>query len=285
MSENRKIVLATRSSKLAMAQANIVKTMLEKCGVSVSILEVSTKGDMDRESPLSAIGGDGLFVREIEKKLINGDADIAVHSGKDLPYEIADSLIIAATPKAGSCADCLLTNKGANLPECPTIGTSSIRRVDQCRRHLPDAEFVSIRGNVDTRLKKLRDGMYDGIILAKAGLDRLNIDLDSFDVRVFSPSEFMPAACQGIIAVECRKSDEETIKLLEAVNDSETMKRFFAERYMLRCLNAGCSSAVGVHAELDGSEIEIEALFEGRRIRRRVNFSQLETLKDSMRNA
>lgn len=278
MNKEKEIVLATRSSKLAMAQANIVKNMLEENGVKVTILTVSTKGDEDRKSPLSAIGGDGLFVKEIEKALIDGRADIAVHSGKDLPYALADSLGIFATPKAGSCTDCLITNKIVDASDIFVIGTGSARRIDQCRRIFPDAEFKSIRGNVDTRMEKLRSGMYDGIILAKAGLDRLNADLSDFQVREFDVSEFMPAACQGIIAVECRSSDEETIELLSSINHTETMKRFYAERYMQFCLQADCSEAVGVHSHFDGEQFEIEVLYNGKRAKRKSKYTNFKCL-------
>lgn len=265
MKNVNKCIIATRTSKLAMAQTKIVKTLLENLGVQVEIKKVSTKGDKDRTSPLSAIGGNGLFVAEIEKVLLSHDADIAVHSGKDLPYRLADGLVVAATPKAASCNDCLLTVSGRALPENPIIGTGSARRANQCKNLLPNARFSQIRGNIDTRIKKLCEGAYDGIILAKAGLERLNIDLSVLTVKEFNADEFIPAACQGIIAVECRADDEAVQYLLAKINHKETMKRFEAERYMLSCLQADCSAAVGVHAMLDGDEIFIEALFKDKK--------------------
>ena len=253
-------ILATRGSALAVAQAHIVEKLLEKKGIRVEIRTVSTGGDRDRTRPLSEIGGKGLFVKEVERELLEGRADIAVHSGKDLPYELAEGTVIAGVPAAESSSDCLLTRKGEELPERPRIGTGSPRRIVQCRKFLPDAEYVSIRGNVDTRLRKLREGEYDGILLAKAGLNRLHCDVSDLEMREFRPEEFLPAACQGILAVQCREEDTEVREILKGISDPATAQRLEAERYMLRLTGADCSQSVGAHASLEGDRLTMRVL-------------------------
>ncbi len=261
----KEIVIATRGSRLALAQTELVRQSLEKIGVSCKIVTVKTKGDKDRTSALSIIGGNGLFVREVETALLDGKADLAVHSAKDLPVALADGLTVPCVMKAADSRDCLVTVKGKPLGENPVIGTGSARRKAQARQLFPSASFKEIRGNVDTRLKKLLDGDYDGIILAKAGLDRLKSDLSSFDVRVFFLGEMLPAACQGIIAVECRNDDEKVLSLLAKINDKESFLRFKAERTMLSLLDADCKEAVGVYSEIHGGTITVTALYEDKR--------------------
>ena len=170
----RKLILATRGSRLALIQAELVRSALLAEGAGTEIRIVSTKGDRDRISSIAEIGGRGLFVTELERILLEGDADIAVHSGKDLPYRLQKGLVIAGVPEAAAPNDCLITNRETKTIR--RIGTGSPRRVLECRKFYPDAEYGSIRGNVDTRLEKLRRGEYDGILLAKAGLDRLSAD-------------------------------------------------------------------------------------------------------------
>ncbi|MGN1194918.1 MAG: hydroxymethylbilane synthase [Acutalibacteraceae bacterium] len=264
----KEIVIATRGSRLALAQTEIVRRQMESLGVSCSVLTVKTKGDKDRKSALSSIGGNGLFVREVEAVLLDEKADIAVHSAKDLPYELSGGLLVPCVMKAADSRDCLVTVKGKKLSENPVIGTGSARRKAQASQLFPSASFKEIRGNVDTRLGKLLSGEYDGLILAKAGLDRLETDLSAFDVRVFSPEEMLPAACQGIIAVECRSDDADLLNLLSQINDEESFLRFSAERYMLSLLNADCSQAVGVHSEIDEDTITVSALYQEKRAKK-----------------
>ncbi len=268
----RELVLATRGSKLALVQANIIKNALEEKCVKVNLVEVSTKGDIDRTSPINQIGGRGLFVTEIEKYLIDGRADIAVHSGKDLPYQLLDGLTIAGVPKAADSRDCLITRKGERLKENSIIGTGSPRRMIECKKFYPNVNYESIRGNVDTRLNKLRDGLYDGIILAKAGLDRLNVDLSDFNVRVFEPDEFLPSACQGIMAVECRESDKDIVELLHSISDEKSSKRFEVERYMMGLMQADCSVALGAYSQIDDNMLKMTALYNGKRASRTGSF-------------
>ena len=258
--DRRTCVLATRGSALALAQANEVKGLLKEKGLAVEIHTVSTGGDRDRTRPLAEIGGKGLFVKEVERELLEGRADIAVHSGKDLPYELAEGTVIAGIPAAESSSDCLLTRKGETLPERPVIGTGSPRRIVQCRKFLPEAEYVSIRGNVDTRLRKLREGEYDGILLARAGMNRLKCDLSDLTVREFAPKEFIPAACQGILAIQCLREDTDLCRILNEISDPESAQRLQAERYMLQLTGADCSQSVGVHASLQNGKISMRIL-------------------------
>ena len=267
----RKIVLATRGSKLALAQAEQVKALIEAKGFECELLIVKTKGDKDQNRPIHEIGGDGLFVREIEKALLDKSADIAVHSAKDLPYELAEGLLIAGVPKAASPADCLVSLKGdgtctAENRAKKIIGTGSPRRICEFSEIDDEAEFKSIRGNIDTRLGKLDSGEYDSIILARAALDRLNIDLSPYDVYEFSSEEMIPAACQGIIAIECRSEDKEIVRLLGEVSDLETKRRFDLERSVFCKLKADCKSALGVHAKIEGDGVTLMTLKDERKV-------------------
>ena len=269
------MILATRGSALAMAQAAIVKKKLEDAGEQVTILPVKTKGDRDRQRPLTEIGGDGLFIRELERVLLSGEADLAVHSAKDLPYQLAEGLRIAGVPDAADPRDCLLTrgcaaDSGTDhgpVPVC--IGTGSPRRIVQYRSLDPGAEFAEIRGNINTRIGKLQEGAYGGIILAKAGLERLMPDLTGLSVRVFSPEEMIPAPCQGILAAECRNGDRRTAELLERITDPEALRRFEAERYLFGRMKADCSVPLGVYAEFQGETVTIRALFGARRFEKK----------------
>ena len=256
----RKIVLATRGSKLALAQAEQVKVLIEAKGFECELLIVKTKGDKDQNRPIQEIGGDGLFV-------LDNSADIAVHSAKDLPYELAEGLLIAGVPKAASPADCLIRLKTAASNDEPVvIGTGSPRRICEYSEIDDAAEFKSIRGNIDTRLGKLDSGEYDSIILARAALDRLNIDLSPYDVYEFSSEEMIPAACQGIIAIECRSEDKEIVRLLGEVSDFDTKRRFDLERSVFCKLKADCKSALGVHAKIEGDSVTLMALKDERKV-------------------
>ena len=245
--------------------------MIEAKGFECELLIVKTKGDKDQNRPIHEIGGDGLFVREIEKALLDKSADIAVHSAKDLPYELAEDLVIAGVPKAASPADCLISLKGdgtctAENSAKKVIGTGSPRRICEFSEIDDAAEFKSIRGNIDTRLGKLDSGEYDSIILARAALDRLSIDLSPYDVHEFTSEEMIPAACQGIIAIECRSDDEELVRLLEEVSDLETKRRFDLERSVFCKLKADCKSALGVHAKIEGDSVTLMALKDERKV-------------------
>lgn len=246
----KKIILATRGSVLALAQASQVKKLLEKSDdVEVGILKVTTKGDVNRTSPLSVIGGNGLFVRGIEEALLDGRADIAVHCGKDLPYELHEDLCIGGVPKAASAGDLLIAHHGALSKAHPVIGTGSPRRAAELKRRFGNAVFAEIRGNIGTRVEKLKRGDYDAIVLAAAGPERCGLDLTGLEVTALTAQECIPAACQGILAVECRKEDREVRSILSKITDAESSARFQIERYLFCRMKADCTMPVGVYTE------------------------------------
>lgn len=273
------IRLATRGSKLAMIQAGLVERALNELDVDVETIPVSTRGDRDQTTKLTRLGGRGLFVKEVEQYLLDGKADIAVHSGKDLPYELAEGLVIGGVPEAADCRDVLVCRKGCDAPS--VIGTGSPRREVECRALYPDARFESIRGNVDTRLNKLREGQFDAVLLAKAGLDRLDADLSGFDVRVFDAEEFLPAPCQGILAVECRADDTEVRELLARISDPVSRKRFDAERALFSRMQADCSVPLGVHCAVQPDDsLRLSALYQNKKTTR--NGMDLDKLCDEI---
>ena len=276
----RELCIAGRGSRLAMAQNELVKKLLEKQGYRVRILTVSTQGDRDRKSSVTALGGNGPFVRDVEKALLLGEADIAVHCVKDLPYEMAPGLCIAGMPDAADPRDCLILRKGAGKPVLAaadtsevvvtgkklTIGTGSPRRTSQLRalgeQWGAEFAFKDIRGNITTRLEKLRRGEYDGIVLAKAGLDRIEADLRDFDVRVLEADEMIPAVGQGMLACECRESDTEMRTLLDRITPPENYLRYEIERGVFCRFRCDCRSAVGIHARVGGSGAELYVMYE-----------------------
>ena len=270
-----------------MAQNELVKKLLEQEGYKVNILTFSTKGDRDRKSSVTELGGNGPFVRDVEKALLSGEADIAVHCVKDLPYEMAPGLCIAGMPDAADPRDCLILRSGAGgktpeaqatgkTPEAPAtgktseslliIGTGSPRRISQLRA-LNDklglqVEFKDIRGNITTRLEKLRRGEYDGIVLAKAGLDRIEADLSGLEVRILEPEEMIPAVGQGMLACECRESDAEMRALLEQITPPENYLRYEIERGIFCRFRCDCRSAVGIHARISRNSADLLLMYE-----------------------
>lgn len=275
-------MIATRGSRLAIAQASLAQEALKRNGYETELVTVRTKGDIRKDEPLRMIGGDGLFVREIERTLLAGEADIAVHCGKDLPYELAEGLLIGGVLPSGDVRDCLVARRNITVK---TVATGSERRREAYRRLCPGIAFTDIRGNIDTRLEKLRSGEYDALLLAKAGLDRLGADLTEFDVKVFSPEEIIPAAGQGILALECRASDTKTLSLLKAVSDALTEERLRIEREVLRALDADCTEAVGVYAEHEEERIRISAMLRGQRASVLFPHTEIHRSGEVMRNA
>ena len=259
--------IATRGSLLAKAQAQMVKSALAAFGVESETVIVTTKGDLNRKDPLKEIGGNGLFVREIEKALLQNEADIAVHCGKDLPFEINQKLKIAGVLKAGDPRDCLVTIKDRTMPDDPVIGTGSPRRILEYRRFNPCVRFKDIRGNVNTRIEKLKAGEYDGIILAKAGLDRLEIRDEDLEINVFDTAFIIPAPCQGILAMQCREDDGKICDLIGKITDRDTMDRFTVERDIFCTMGADCSKAVGIYAKIDDGFLDINVMYEENRVR------------------
>lgn len=257
-----KIKIGTRKSKLALAQTNMVICQLQTVfpGLETEIVHITTSGDRITDRPLHEIGGKGLFIGEIERALLEGKADLAVHSAKDLPVQLADGTKIGAVLKRGNPRDVLVMRADALFGENEvfTVGTGSQRRRNALAQVYVNAVFSDIRGNIDTRLRKLEDGEYDAIVLAAAGLERLGLNVDSrFKVREMSENTEIPAPCQGIIAVQSR--DGEFSGILEKINHDDTYKCFETEREVLRLLNAGCTLPVGAYAHIDGDRIKLTA--------------------------
>lgn len=252
------IRLGTRGSQLALWQSNWVKCELEKTGISVELIKIKTEGDIKTGS-LAQIGGQGLFTKRLQIALLNDEIDLAVHSLKDLPTEDHPKLMIAAVPLRETVTDALVSNRFKNLGDLPSqaiIGTGSVRRAAQILHLRPDLEIRDIRGNVDTRLKKLDDGEFDAIILASAGLIRLG-----FEDRIshtFSPAELVPAVGQGALGLETRRLDADTISQIKILNDLPSFHRAMAERTMLRTLYAGCLSPVGALTNVEGDQLQLK---------------------------
>lgn len=255
--QRRTLTIGTRASKLALAQTEIVRSALLQLmpDLEVKLEHIATRGDIVQDQPLSEIGGNGLFVTHIEAVLRAGSIDLAVHSAKDLSSALSpDMALIAFLPRADA-RDVLISHSGAVLAELPVggrVGTSSPRRTCLLHAIRPDLNLLDIRGNVDTRLRKLREGQYDAIVLAAAGLERLGL-LDSV-AEWLDPRSFVPAVAQGALAVEARAGDTFVSELAGALNDPDTSIAVRAERAFLARLGAGCSLPVGAYATLiDGS--------------------------------
>ena len=266
------IRLGTRGSSLALAQANAVAARLRDLGGEVEIVPIRTEGDRRLDARLAAIGGKGLFVKEIEEALLDGAIDAAVHSLKDLPAAVPAGLTLAAFPEREDPRDVLVTRTGArfeDLPPAAVIGTSSPRRRAIVLSLRPDLVVEPMRGNVDTRLKKLEGGGWDGVILAAAGLHRLG--LAPAHARPLAPEVFVPAVGQGILSLEVRASDRVTRALVERLDHPPTHACALAERAYLGRLGASCNSPMAAHASFRGDRLGMTALVaseDGRRVLR-----------------
>lgn len=272
------IKIGTRGSKLALAQANIIADAVKNiCSdFEIEIVVIKTQGDKILDKPLAEIGDKGLFVSEIETALQKNEIDLAVHSAKDLPVTLGEGLEILCTPNRADARDVLIQRRDTDskggtkyLPGNPVIGTGSPRRELYMKRLCPNAQFKLIRGNVDTRLKKLAQGDYDAIILAKAGLDRLGLiesQSDKFHFTPFETKDFLPAACQGIIAVETRK-DYEFNEKIALINHSETFFRYKLEREVLKQLQTDCTEPCAAYSEfLNTQNTELTIMYGGREV-------------------
>ncbi len=257
------IRIATRKSPLALWQARFVKTELEKChpGLIVELLPVSTRGDQMLDSPLTRIGGKGLFVKELERALLEGQADIAVHSMKDVPMEFPPGLELGVVCERGDPGDAFVSNEYAgldDLPENAILGTSSLRRQCQIGARRPDLKINNLRGNVNTRLARLDAGEYDAIVLAVAGLRRLGMEgriADSIDTEIC-----LPAGGQGAVGIECRSNDASVVSLLTPLGHADTLSCVVAERALSRHLQGGCQVPIACHAQSAGGRLEMRAL-------------------------
>ena len=257
------IRIATRKSALALWQAEHVADALRGLPDvdSVELLPLSTRGDEILDKSLQKIGGKGLFIKELEVAMQNGDADIAVHSMKDVPADMPEGFCLAAVLKRANHADALVSNKGYQintLPQGALIGSSSLRRQAQLKLLRPDLRIKPLRGNVNTRLAKLENGDYDAIILAAAGLERLG--LQSNISQQFTPEEMLPAAAQGVIGIECLESKSALREVLSKLEHPSTALTTTAERAIARTLQASCQSPVATHAVISDNAMTITAL-------------------------
>ncbi len=255
--------IATRKSPLAMWQAEFVKARLEAehSGLSVELLPMSTKGDKILDTPLAKIGGKGLFLKELENAMLDGRADIAVHSMKDVPMEFPDGLGLYCICEREDPRDAFVSNDYPSLdalPQGAIVGTSSLRRQCQLLKLRPDLQIKDLRGNVNTRLAKLDAGEYHAIILASAGLLRLEMQQRIADY--LSPDTLLPAGGQGAVGIECRSDDERLHTLLAPLNDADTSIRVKAERALNHRLQGGCQVPIACFAELDGPQLRLRAL-------------------------
>ena len=257
--KKNKILIGTRASKLAMIYANRAKNEIGKVfSGEIEIVKITTDGDKNQKDRLSEIGGKGLFSKKIEEELINKNIDIAVHSLKDMPSEETAGLITNCFLKRNAPEEILITTENKKFSELNSnaiIGTSSYRREFQLKRIRDDLNYKTIRGNIDTRISKINNKDYDGIILAKAGIKSL--ELDHLISQEFSTQEIIPSAGQGIVSIQCREGDIEVINMLSEVNDKNSSISAHAERKVLKILEGDCYTAVGVFSKIKKDNFKI----------------------------
>lgn len=253
--------IGTRGSALALWQANHVKKLLESAGTAhAEIVTITTSGDREQEAPIGAIGAKGVFIKELEEALLDKRVDLAVHSMKDVPTEIPEGLAISAILKRDEVRDCLVSKFGhklAKLPRGGRVGTSSVRRRAQLLRNRPDLDVREIRGNVDTRLRKLDEAEFHAIVLAKAGLDRLGLGWRA--AEVLTTEVMLPAVGQGALGIETRADDEAAKNLCVTLSDPETRACVTAERALLAVLEGGCQIPLGAWAYIEGGLLSLDA--------------------------
>ncbi len=260
----KRIIIGSRGSKLALLYAQNAKDkIIQNTNLGekdILIKSINTKGDQIQNTRLSEVGGKGLFSSNIEKELQDKNIDIAVHALKDMPAIETEGLITDTFLERNDPREVLITNNKKKLNDLSLksiVGTSSYRREFQIKKIRPDINCKLIRGNVDTRVKKLREGMYDGIILSYAGLRYLKFENDISEI--FSVKQIIPSAGQGIIALQCRENDQEISSILKKINHNETHKRAHIERNILKVLEGDCETAIGAHSIIDGNKITVEA--------------------------
>jgi hydroxymethylbilane synthase len=256
----RNLVIATRESRLALWQAEHVKALLEQSGHAVTLLGMTTRGDQILDRSLSKVGGKGLFVKELETALEEGRADLAVHSLKDVPMDLPEGFALACVMEREDPRDALVSPKYASLEELPqgaVVGTSSLRRVVLLRALRPDLKIEPLRGNLDTRLRKLDEGHYDAIVLAAAGLKRLG--LAQRIRQSFEPAQMLPSAGQGALAIEVRSERADLLELLAPLADQRTWMAVAAERAVSRAMGGSCSMPLAAHATFSGEYLQLSA--------------------------
>lgn len=266
------IKIGTRASLLAVTQSTWVKNQIEAQypETSVELVKITTKGDKILDVPLAKVGGKGLFVKEIEDSLLEEQTDLAVHSMKDVPTDLPEGLHVAIVPKREIPQDAFIAVKYSSIDDLPqgaTIGTSSLRRKAQLAALRPDLRIEDLRGNLDTRLRKLDEGQYDAIILAAAGLNRLG--MRERITALFTPEQMLPAIGQGSLGIELRKSDKDLLAGMQFLHHRETAVAVTAERAFLLRLEGGCQVPIGAHATLTGDKVTLSGLIasvDGRQI-------------------
>ncbi len=258
----RPLRIGSRGSILARWQAEFVrKQLFQLTGMEAEIIIIKTSGDKMQQAPLTQIGGKGIFIKELEEALLEESVDLAVHSVKDIPTDTPSRLFFPAVCRRDDVRDCLVSNKDtllANLKQGARVGTSSLRRQAQLRHFRPDLDIRELRGNVDTRLRKVESGVYDAIVLSKAGLDRLG-----WSQKITEPLSMeisLPAVGQGAIAIESRVKDQEAAEILGKLNDEETRTVIIAERALLAALQGGCQVPLGAWARMERGEVVMEAV-------------------------
>jgi hydroxymethylbilane synthase len=257
-----KIVIGTRGSQLALWQAYFVRDALSRIAPDIvaELKTIKTEGDRDTNAPVAQLSGKGVFIKEIEDALLAGEVDMAVHSMKDVPTQIPEGLTIAAVCEREDVRDAVLCRHGKTLADLPAgarIGTSSLRRQAQLKHYRPDLEIAMLRGNLNTRVRKLDEGLYDAILLARAGLVRLG--WASRITETLSTDIALPAVAQGAVGVECRRGDEKIVALLGKLNHPITRAAIDAERALLGEMEGGCQVPIGAWARLDGGKFVLEA--------------------------
>jgi len=258
--KNKKIIIGSRGSKLALLYAGRAKTKILEFFAEVEIKKITTTGDINQKDRLSEIGGKGLFSKQIENELLSEKIDIAVHALKDMPSDETEGLLTNCFLKRNDPREVLISNSNnliKDLKPNSIVGTSSFRREFQLKKIRSDLNYKLIRGNVDTRIKKLNDKLYDAIILSYAGIKSLKLDQNIS--QIFSTREIIPCVGQGTVALQCRKNDHEIIKLLDKINHKQTNICVITERCFLKVLQGDCETAVGAIANIEGEKINLEA--------------------------
>lgn len=290
LAQKRTLRLGTRGSKLARWQADWVAGELRRLGHTVELVEIATRGDVEQAAAVEEIGTRGVFTKEIQRALLAGDVDLAVHSLKDLPTEPVSGLVLAAVPVRESSSDVLVARAGSReqgarsknsiseLPHGARVGTGSLRRQAQLLYLRPELKVADVRGNVDTRLRKLDEGQFDAIVLAEAGLRRLGL---SDRIAQVLPLEIMlPAVGQGALAIECRSEDEATREILATLNDPATRAAVAAERALLEHLRGGCMAPIGALGHSEGRKLSLSAVVLSADGVRRLEASEIGSLSE-----
>ena len=259
----KNLIIATRGSVLALWQSEHIKDLIEKKhGIKVELKSMKTKGDVILDTPLAKIGGKGLFTKELEECMLREEAHLAVHSLKDVPVVFPEGLVLAAIGAREDERDAMISEKYAtfaDLPRGAKIGTTSLRRKMQLLKMRPDLQIISLRGNVQTRLRKLKEGEFDAIILAMAGINRLNLRAEVAHVYSFSLDEMIPAMGQGALGIECADK-KDLLEILDFINDENSLIATSLERAFVQRLEGGCQVPIGVNAQVGADEITVRAI-------------------------